>query len=567
MILDGKPLVPDFPDAPKEISIYQAIGILGILKKPASTQNLMRHCRIADPVVRVWALSSILLKTKTVRGPLLDACMQAAHYSSYVRNLLVPFLLKSLRFDLINLIQELEKKTSAENSMLNELLCQAMISNDYQAQVMLHERLFLHTGNIRHVNQSRDVASMRLNWKDALKHLLRSIFTHAEPLQSSIIGLLRMFEVEDARTEFKTLVQVIKPNEDIMLAVVYGAAQLQYWDKNYERAINILEESGALEQTMVRMSSRLRNLVANCYEKMDRFQDAADWFQKQNDAVTKKTPKPNDFIEQVEKRAQWNIPSLAPDPNDTHFIMTGFTRSGTTLLENVLASHPEVVTCEETLSFNKSLHTAFHLDLSEDPKKTNFGLRALFNRNLYYQELNRFVDKPSPKAIIDKTPMMGASIKYLEKLMPNKRYIFSIRHPYDVVLSNYKQIYNQTVEMVAFNRIYESCVQYDFVMRNWFDVFPGEDERVFYVVYDELVNDFETVIRGTLDHLGVAWSDEVSTFAESSSKRAVRTPSYAKVRQGLGIGVQSTRQNYGFLFDEKCRELLDPWVERHGYTD
>jgi hypothetical protein len=110
-------------------------------------------------------------------------------------------------------------------------------------------------------------------------------------------------------------------------------------------------------------------------------------------------------------------------------------------------------------------------------------------------------------------------------------------------------------------------VQYDFVLRCWFDVFPGQDERVYYVVYDELVNDFDRVIRGTLDHLGVAWSNDVSDFAESSSNRAVRTPSYAKVRQGLGIGVQTTRKDYDFLFDDRCRKLLDPWVERHGYTD
>ena len=47
----------------------------------------------------------------------------------------------------------------------------------------------------------------------------------------------------------------------------------------------------------------------------------------------------------------------------------------------------------------------------------------------------------------------------------------------------------------------------------------------------------------------------------------MRTPSYTKVRQGLGIGVQSTRKNYDFLFDDKCRALLDPWVDRHGYDE
>jgi len=567
MILDGKPLVPDFPDPPRMISIYQAIGILGRLKKPKTTQNLMRHCTIDDPVVRVWALSSMLLKTRTLEGPLLEATMQAAHYSSYMRSLLIPLLLRGLRFDLIQLVQTLEEKARSETSTLNGQLSTAMIKNEYQAEVALHEKLYLQTGNLRHVIQARDVASMRLNWKDALKHLLRVTFTYSEPLQSTTIGLLRMLEAEDARAEFKTIAQVISPNQDILFAVVYAAAQLQYWGKDYARAINILTESGALELAKGRMFARFSHLVANCHEKLADFQSAAQWYQKQNNALKLKKSKPQQFIAELERRANALLPVLPPDENNRHFVMTGFTRSGTTLLENVLASHPDVVTCEESLSFNKALHTAFHLDLAEDPQKNNVALRAQFNRSLYYQELNRFVDKPSPKAIIDKTPMMSANIKYLEKLMPEKRYIFSIRHPYDVVLSNYKQIYNQTIEMVAFNDIYHACVQYDFVMRSWFDVFPGKDERVYYVVYDELINDFDKVVRGALDHIGVEWSDDVNAFAQSSSERAVRTPSYAKVRQGLGIGVQSTREDYGFLFDDRCRRLLDPWVDRHGYSE
>jgi Sulfotransferase family len=566
MILDGKPLVPDFPDAPKDISIYQAIGIMGVLKKPKSAQNLMKHSRIADPVVRVWALSSLLLKSRILEGPLLEASMQAAHYSAFMRTLLVPMLLKALRFDLINLIQKLEEKSRDETSTLNGLLAQAMIKNEYHAEVIAHEKLYLQTGNLRHISQARDVAAMRLNWKDALKYLLRVTFTHSEPLQSSTIGILRMLEAEDARAEFKTIAQVISPNQDIMLAVVYAAAQLQYWDKDYPRAINILEESGAMKLATGQMRARFCNLVAQCHEKNGDPRSAALWFQNQNDAVKKESPKPPQYIAEVERRANWQVPPLPADENSRHFIMTGFTRSGTTLLENVLAAHPEVVTCEESLSFNKALHTAFHLDLAEDPQKSNLGLRALFNRNLYYQELNRFIDKPAPKAIVDKTPMMGASIKYLEKLMPQKRYIFSIRHPYDVILSNYKQIYNQTIEMVAFNTVYESCVQYDFIMRSWFEVFPAADERVYYVVYEDLIHDFDRVVRGALGHLGVDWSDEVSAFAESSSHRAVRTPSYAKVRQGIGLGVQSTRADYDFLFDDRCRALLDPWVTRHGYA-
>jgi hypothetical protein len=179
--------------------------------------------------------------------------------------------------------------------------------------------------------------------------------------------------------------------------------------------------------------------------------------------------------------------------------------------------------------------------------------------------MSRNVNKKEAQVVIDKTPIISANIKYMQKIFPNKKYIFSIRHPYDVVLSNYKQDYQPNIAMAAFTDIYEACQLYDYVMRNWFEVFPGETEQVHYVKYDDLVNNFEVVIRGTLQFLGVPWTDEVTKFAEHSAKRAVRTPSYANVRKGLTIGVQSSWQNFEFLFDDQCKKLLDPWVKKFGY--
>ncbi|AGY92610.1 hypothetical protein SPICUR_08410 [Spiribacter curvatus] len=168
---------------------------------------------------------------------------------------------------------------------------------------------------------------------------------------------------------------------------------------------------------------------------------------------------------------------------------------------------------------------------------------------MYYDALEQRRQKSST-ILIDKTPILSADIHYMEKLFPAKRYIFSVRHPYDVVLSNFKQRYHQNAAMAAFNEFWSSCDFYDYVMKNWFEVFPGETDRVCYVYYDELVTNFEPTIRRVIDFLGVEWDDAVLDFAEHSKKRAVRTPSYANVRKGLSLGVQSSYQNYLFLFDD-----------------
>ncbi len=56
-------------------------------------------------------------------------------------------------------------------------------------------------------------------------------------------------------------------------------------------------------------------------------------------------------------------------------------------------------------------------------------------------------------------------------------------------------------------------------------------------------------------------------FVEQSQQRAVRTPSYENVRKGLTIGVQTSWQKFEFLFDDNCRQLLNPWVDRFGYSE
>ena len=162
-------------------------------------------------------------------------------------------------------------------------------------------------------------------------------------------------------------------------------------------------------------------------------------------------------------------------------------------------------------------------------------------------------------------PVRTAWIEVLERFFPEKRYVFSIRHPYDVVLSCFKQSFTPNAAMENFRTLEDACEFYDRVMSIWFGVFPAESERVLYVRYDELVLDFEQQIRRALDFLGVEWNAEVLRFAELSDGRKVATPSYGKVRGGLGIGVQSSWKNYRFAFNTPHGAKLHKWVDRFGY--
>jgi hypothetical protein len=119
--------------------------------------------------------------------------------------------------------------------------------------------------------------------------------------------------------------------------------------------------------------------------------------------------------------------------------------------------------------------------------------------------------------------------------------------------------------MEHFKRFEDDCALYDFVMKRWFTFFTDDDPRVCYVKYDSLVTNFQHETGRVIEFLNLQWDDGILNFAENAKQRSASTPSYAKVRQGLCIGVQSSWRKYDFLFDGTNKKHLDFWVKKFGY--
>lgn len=559
-------LITQIPPSPAQVPLTQSVGLLSLLAESRDKAAMLQRLVIQDDVVRVDALCTLLDGIKgSLSSELLAAAMHVATRSAFLRQKLLPQLIKNFRFDAVDKLAAMEVAAMASDGELRRNLIQAVMKNDYADQVSLNEKLYLQTGDKAHLLTAFEVSCARLGWRAVFPCFLRNVFAQTKPLQGLSLNYMKILEREGAKEEFRTLGKLLAPVKSASLCHAYAVAQSLLWGKEYGKCLSMLEESKAIELTAKEIPL-FSNIAANAAEKMADYQLAAKYYQLQNECLKLQAPAPDVYIQELDARASWQIGSLPKDRHSHHFIMTGFPRSGTTLLENMLASHPLVETCEETSSLVASITTAYKTPMKNDPDCKDLTLRASQHRRLYYQNLERFVHKHVAKVIIDKTPIMSSNIKYLEKLFPEKRYVFSIRHPYDVVLSNFKQDYAQNSAMSAFNDMRTACVLYNKTMSDWFEVFPGPTPRVHYVKYDELVTDFESVVGGVLAFLGVEWTDEVRRFTEHAAQRAVRTPSYAKVRQGLGIGVQTSWQNFEFLFDEECRALLDPWVRRFGYA-
>ena len=128
-------------------------------------------------------------------------------------------------------------------------------------------------------------------------------------------------------------------------------------------------------------------------------------------------------------------------------MMLGFPRSGTTLLENALAAHPNIETLEEIPAFNPVV--AYR----QFDRQARIPRRGLAARRRYYESIAHDPSKPDASIVVDKLPIRSVYADILTKLFPEKRYIFSIRDPRDVVLSCFKQDFVPNPAMEHFRTV------------------------------------------------------------------------------------------------------------------
>ena len=228
---------------------------------------------------------------------------------------------------------------------------------------------------------------------------------------------------------------------------------------------------------------------------------------------------------------------------DPIFIL-GMPRAGSTLLEQILGSHPEVeATMElpEVIAITRDLRlgaaspstTSYH-DVVEAMPPEAFA--ALGERYLARTRVQRRTAAP---LFIDKMPNNHAHVGLIHLMLPNARIIDARRHPMACGFSNFKQHFARgqafSYDLADIGAYYADYVA---LMAHFDDVLPG---RVHRVVYEDLVADTEAHVRALLDYCGLPFDERCLRFFENG--RAVRTASSEQVRQPIyREGVDHWRQ-------------------------
>jgi len=242
------------------------------------------------------------------------------------------------------------------------------------------------------------------------------------------------------------------------------------------------------------------------------------------------------------------------------FVM-GLPRSGSTLIEQILASHSLVEGTSElpyvarvTKSLNRNRADGINYpEAVRELEDRHFD--ALGKDYIKYSQMHRTEGTPY---FIDKNPSNFLSIGLVHMMLPNTRIIDARRHPMDACFSGYRQLfakgYTFTYDLTDIGEYY---LQYQRMMDYWHEVLP---DRVLTVQYEEVVTDFENQVRRMLEYCGLPFEEACLNYYDTD--RPIRTPSSEQVRQPIYTQSLHRWRLFEQHLDE-LKEVLNPILPRY----
>lgn len=319
---------------------------------------------------------------------------------------------------------------------------------------------------------------------------------------------------------------------------------------------------------------RRENLRGQFLDRLGRYDEAFKAFARMNELFREDLSNPEErgavYREQVERDFtivtpdwfnRWGSPPVA-DSRASPVFLVGFPRSGTTLLDTILLSHPGVEVMEEEPAISEA--NILLQSVADLATATPAQLEAA--RDKYWEVAAKLTPLASGALLIDKNPLQMNKLPLIRRLFPDARIILAVRHPCDVVLSCYITNFALNAGMANFLTLESTASLYDLSFRFAERAIEVLNLPVHIVVYENIVTDRERELRHLFDFLRLDWNAAVLDHQSTARGREhIKTASYAQVVQPIYARAAGRWTSYREHI-KPVLPILQPWIERFGYS-
>ena len=253
-------------------------------------------------------------------------------------------------------------------------------------------------------------------------------------------------------------------------------------------------------------------------------------------------------------------------------VLASFPRSGTTLLEQVLDSHPGLVSSDEREAFGRDIFPALWRT-ERTPLPTAEALdsipleRLAAQRDRYFAYMAAALNEPIGKRVhLDKNPTMTLLLPGMLRLFPETKLLIALRDPRNVILSCFMQYLPLNTNSVCFLTLERAAQRYAHDLGIWRKFREIVRAPWLEVRYEDCVLHLEREARRALEFLQLPWDPQVLGYRDRFKTKAVTSPTYEAVSQPLYTSAIGRWKNY-HKYLEPCLEILQPHIEAFGYKD
>jgi len=395
----------------------------------------------------------------------------------------------------------------------------------------------------------------------------------------AMANLAQVLEKQHRLDDARTVCEQAMERDAGSVAVRAVAARLDLREGLHEQGLERLQGTD-LDALPNEAAAAAWQTLGELCERLGRYEEAFEAYARGNRRMAG-TPRAASLYRQASARkrlarlSQWFRPELvqtweADAPADglpRPIFLVGFPRSGTTLLDRMLSSHPDLYTLEE----HQVLRDVIDPFLRSDAGLARLGLlREPEIRELrlqYWKAISRTcLGRTNKRFIIDKYPLNLGVAGVIQRIFPDARLVVAQRDPRDVCVSCFAQGFALNSAMVNFLTLADTVAYYAGVMGLWLRYDAALPMARAVVRYERLVQEPRAELAPVLDLLGVPWDDQVLSYADTALARASRTPSYARVTRPLDTSAVGRWRHFSAALAPYLSQL-GPFVRSLGYAD